>query len=416
MNLSRRVQSLRASSTVAVAATAKQLRAAGKDVLSFAAGEPDFDTPQRIKDAAIKALQNGQTGYAPPPGDPATRAAIVKKLETENAITGLTPDHVVITPGGKQALYLLFHALIDPPAPGEAPAEVLLPTPAWVSYLPQAQLAGGKVIEIPAGPDQHFKITPDQLRAAITPRTRVFTFNSPSNPCGTMYSPDEIHALAEVLAHAAKATCPDLVIITDEIYEKLIFGPDHHLSMGSIDSVAARTVTVNGFSKAYAMTGWRLGYLACPGEFGIKVAKACAKLQGQINTSVTNFALPGARVALEECAGDVERMRQAFATRAKLIHSRMSAMPGMKCPEPTGAFYVFPDVSAFLGKTTPSGTTLSTVVDFAQALLEEQLVACVPGDDFGGCGDNCVRFSFACSEDQVTKGMNRLETFLRSLS
>ncbi len=416
MNLSRRVNSLRASSTVAVAATAKQLSAAGKDVLSFAAGEPDFDTPDRIKQAAIKALQVGQTGYAPPPGDPATRAAIVKKLESENNITGLTPDHVVISPGGKQSLYLLFHALIDPPAVGEAPSEVLLPTPAWVSYLPQAELAGGKVIEIPAGPEQHFKITPDQLRAAITPRTRVFTFNSPSNPCGTMYTPAEIRALAAVLADAAKTTCPDLVIITDEIYEKLVFGTDPHLSMGSIDSIANRTVTVNGFSKAYAMTGWRLGYLAAPGDFGKAIAKACAKLQGQINTSVTNFALPGARVALEECADDVERMRQAFAKRATLIHSRISAMPGMKCPEPTGAFYVFPDVSAFLGKTTPAGTKLNTVVDFAQALLEEQLVACVPGDDFGGCGNKCVRFSFACSEDQITKGMNRLDTFLSSLN
>lgn len=415
MNLSSRVQSLRASSTVAVAATAKALKASGKDVLSFAAGEPDFDTPQTIKDAAVAALAAGRTGYAPPPGDPDTRAAICRKLTSENRIEGLTPDHVVISSGGKQSLYLLFQALLDPPAPGAPAAEVVIPTPAWVSYRPQAELAGGTVVEVAAGPEQHFKITPDQLRAALTERSRVFVFNSPSNPCGVMYTPDEIGALAGVLDEATRTLCPDLVIITDEIYEKLIYGEAAHLSMGSIPSIAERTVTVNGFSKAYAMTGWRLGYLACPGEFGLSLAKACTKLQGQVNTAVTTFTLPAAVVALEECADDVERMRRAFAARGALIYRRLCAMPGIVCPEPTGAFYVFPDVSAFLGKTTAKGTVLDGVVGFAQALLEEQLVACVPGDDFGGCGDRCVRFSFACSEEQIDAGMDRLAEFLGGL-
>jgi len=415
MILSSRVQNLRASSTVAVTSTAKALKASGKDVLSFAAGEPDFDTPPRIKDAAVKALTQGRTGYAPPPGDPDTRAAIADKLASENRITGLTPDHVVISPGGKQSLYLIFQSLIDPQPASRKPLEVVIPTPAWVSYRPQAELAGAKVVEVPAGPERHFKITPDQLRKALTERTRVFLFNSPSNPCGVMYSPDEIADLVAVLDEAARTICPDLVIVTDEIYEKLIYGDAAHLSMGSIPSIAERTVTVNGFSKAFAMTGWRLGYLACPGDFGLSLAKACTKLQGQINTAVTTFTLPAAVVALKECADDVERMRQAFAARGALIHQRIDAMPGVKCPTPTGAFYVFPDVSAHLGKASAAGTKLNNVVDFAQALLQEHLVACVPGCDFGGCGDQCVRFSFACSEEQIAAGMDRLGEFLSSL-
>jgi len=417
MNLSRRVRSLRASSTVAVAAKAKNLRAQGKDILSFAAGEPDFDTPEPIKQAAIKALQDGDTGYAAPPGDPETRAAIAQKLETENHIQGLTPDHVVISAGGKQCLYLVFQALIDPPAAAnELPQEVVIPTPAWVSYRPQAELAGARVVEVPAGPEQDFKIAPDQLEAALTPRTRLVVLNTPSNPCGVMYTPDEITALASTLARAAESTCPDLLVVTDEIYEKLIYTEEPHLSLGAIPDIAPRAITINGFSKAYAMTGWRLGYLAMPGDDGLALAKATAKLQGQINTAVTSFCLPAARVALAEGAPHVERMRQAFAERGKLIHDKLAAMPGLNCPTPTGAFYVFPDVSAHLGKTTPSGKKLDTVVDLATALLEDHLVACVPGTDFGGCGDRCVRFSFACSTDTIEEGMTRLAAFLDSLS
>ncbi len=412
MQLSSRVRGLRASSTVAVATTAKALKAQGKDVLSFAAGEPDFDTPDKIKAAAAAALDAGRTGYAPPPGDPDTRAAIARKLKSENDIEGVTPDHVVVSAGGKESLYLLFHALLDP---GEPAQEVVIPTPAWVSYRPQAELAGGKVVEVAAGPEQHFKITPDQLRAALNERTRVFVFNSPSNPCGVMYAPEEITALAGVLEEAARTLCPDLVILTDEIYEKLIYGEARHFSLGAVPAIAERVVTVNGFSKAYAMTGWRLGYMACPGEFGLSLAKACTKLQGQINTAVTTFALPGAVVALEECAEDVERMRRAFAKRGALMHGRVSAMAGVVCPDPTGAFYVFPDVSAHLGKTSAGGKKIETVVDFAQALLEEHLVACVPGVDFGGAGERCVRFSFACSEEQISAGMDRVGEFLGGL-
>jgi aspartate aminotransferase len=414
MRLSRRVTSLRPSSTVAVAAKAKELKAAGTDVLSFAAGEPDFDTPEPIKAAAKRALDAGETGYAPPPGDLKTREAIAAKLRSENGIEGVGAEHVVISAGGKQCLYLIFQALLDPPEGGEATPEVILPTPAWVSYRPQVELAGGRVVEVSAGPEQHFKITPGQLREAITSNSRVFVFNSPSNPCGVMYTPEEVRALAGVIEEA-RETAPDLMVVTDEIYEKLIYGGREHLSMGSIAGVADRVVTVNGFSKAFAMTGWRLGYLAAPGKDGARLAKACAKMQGQINTCVASFTLPAARAALAECAGDVERMRRAFDARGKRIHAALEAMDGVRCPEPTGAFYVFPDVSACLGKTSAGGAKIGSVVDFASALLEEHLVACVPGADFGGCGEKCVRFSFACSEEQIDAGMERLGEFLGGL-
>ncbi len=415
IGLSRRVESLAPSSTLAVTALAKSLRAQGKDVLSFAAGEPDFDTPEPIKRAAIDAMQAGQTKYAPAPGDPATREVIASKLTNENGIPGVTADHVVISSGGKNSLYLLFQALLDPPLPGGAPPEVILPTPAWVSYKPQAEMAGGTVIEVPATAANEFKITPDQLASAITPNSRILCLNSPSNPCGTMYTPDELGALAQVVADAASTTCPDLVIVTDEIYEKIIYGGIEHRSIGSFPEVAERTVTVNGLSKAYAMTGWRIGYCAGSGEFGLRLAKAVTKLQGQLTTCVPTFFLPAIRVALTECAGEVEAMRKQFAQRAKLIHDRISAMDGVVCPKPTGAFYVFPDISAHFGRTTKGGATINSAKDFATALLNEHLVACVPGEDFLGDGPKCVRFSFACSSEQISQGMDRLGEFIAGI-
>ena len=415
ISLSDRVDALRPSSTLAVTALAKQLKAEGKDVLSFAAGEPDFDTPEPIKQAAIAALKAGQTKYAPAPGDPETRRVIAEKLSIENRIPDVTADHVVISTGGKNSLYLLFQALLDPPSAGKQPQEVILPTPAWVSYKPQATLAGGTIIEVPATAANDFKITPGQLAGAITPRSRVLCLNSPSNPCGTMYSPDELAALAQVVAEAAATTCPELVILTDEIYEKIIYGGIEHRSIGSFPEVAHRTVTVNGLSKAYAMTGWRVGYCAGSGDFGLRIAKAITKLQGQLTTCIPTFIYPAIRTALTECAEDVERMRQQFAQRAELIYGRISAMPGIVCPKPTGAFYVFPDISAHFGKTTAGGAKIDSAQSFAKALLNEQLVACVPGEDFLGSGPSCARFSFACSSEQIEQGMDRLAAFLEGL-
>jgi aspartate aminotransferase len=415
MNLSRRVASLKPSSTLAVTGQAKQMARAGIDVLSFAAGEPDFDTPEKIKDAAIEALREGLTKYAPVPGDPDARSAIAEKLRAENGIPDVTPEHVVVTVGGKSALYLLFQALLDPPAPGEAPWEVLLPTPAWVSYAPQVALSGGVIRELPTTPAGDFKVTPEQVRAAMTERTRAIVFNSPSNPCGTMYSPEEVHAIVNVIAEGVETTSPHCVLISDEIYEKIVYGPDRHLSPGSIASIAERVVTVNGLSKAYAMTGWRLGYLAGSGRTGLEIARACAKLQSQLTTSPTTFAMAAIPTALLHCHDEVERMRRAFAKRAELICGRLSAMPGMVCPRSTGAFYTFPDVSAHFGRTSAKGRRIGNALDFCAALLEEHHVAAVPGDDFLGCGPRCVRFSFACAEEQIERGMERLGEFVAGL-
>lgn len=414
MQVSQRVQGIKPSATLAVTGKAKEMRAAGQDVLSFAAGEPDFDTPEVIKQAAIAALREGQTKYVPVPGDLATREVIAGKLRDENGIQGCTADHVVISAGGKQSLYQVFQALMDPPAPGEAPWEVLLPVPGWVSYAPQTQLAGGRVVELVTDASGGFKITPKQLRDAITPRSRVLLLNSPSNPCGTMYSPDEIRALAKVVAESL-STAPELVIVSDEIYEKLVFGDDEFLSIGSIPEVAERTITVNGLSKAYSMTGWRAGYMGGSGAFALEVAKGCRKLQSQSTTCVSSFILPAIRVALTQCADDVERMRRAFAQRGEKMYGLWSGIEGVRCPKPTGAFYVFPDLSAYFGRTSAGGKRIDSAMDFAAALLEETLVACVPGEDFGSGGERCCRFSFACSEEQIEKGMERVIGFINAL-
>lgn len=415
--LSRRVTTLKPSVTVAITNRAKQMKADGADVLAFAAGEPDFDTPNEIKEAAIEAMRAGQTRYMPTLGDMQTRETIAGKLVTENGIQGLTGHHVAIGAGGKHVLFSAMHCLLDPPAPGESPWEVLLPVPAWVSYRPIAELAGGTVVELPTGPEGDFKITPEQLAGAITPRSRVLVLNSPSNPCGTMYTPDELRALAGVVAEKAASVAPGLVILTDEMYEKIVYGGIDHYSIGSVPAVSERTVTLNGLSKAYAMTGWRIGYAAIPGEFGKSFINALGTLQGQMTTNITSFNYAAARCALTSpaVAEQVEKMRLAFAARAGLIKQRLDEIDGIDCPTPTGAFYVFPDISGLFGMTSPGGRTIGSAMGLCEALLDETLLALVPGEDFGGCGAEHVRISFACSEDQINSGMNRLAAFIRTL-
>lgn len=413
--IARRVTTLKPSMTVAFMNRAKALQRAGKDVLSFAAGEPDFDTPQVVKDAATRALAAGMTKYMPTLGDPDARAAIARKLSTENGIPNCTADNVAIGAGGKHQLYVALHCLLDPPLPGQPPQEVVLPVPAWVSYAPLSELAGGKVVEVPTTPASGFLATPEQIERAITPRSRILLLNSPSNPCGTMYPPDQLRAIAGVVERAARTIAPDLVILSDEMYEKIAYAGIPHFSIGSVTEVAERTITLNGLSKAYAMTGWRIGYTGTSGDWGKKFITAMGTLQGQISTNITSFTYPAIPVALRECAPEVERMRLAFANRAKVINARLAAIPGLKTYPATGAFYAFPDVSAYFGKTTPAGTRLNTSLDFANALLDEALLAFVPGEDFGGCGCNHLRISFACSEDQINKGMDRFEAFLASL-
>lgn len=415
MHLSRRVSTLAPSATVAMMNRAKALKAQGVDVLSFSAGEPDFDTPQRIKQAAIDALLGGLTKYMPTAGDLETRKVVASKLEKENGVPGLTPEHVVISSGGKHALFILFQCLFDQPEPTGELGEAIIPVPAWVSYAPQVELAGGKVVEVPTGPENGFRMTPEQFRAAISPRTRCVVINSPSNPCGTMYTPDDLRALARVADEAARSIAPDLLLISDEIYEKIVFGGVPHFSIGSVPEVAERTITVNGLSKAYAMTGWRIGYSACPGVAGLSLIRAMATLQGQMTTNITSFCYPAIRAALTQCADDVEHMRLAFGARAEIIHGLLSKVPGVVCPKPSGAFYVFPDVSAHFGKTTPGGRVVRSANDFAEAALEEARVAVVAGEDFGGCGRNCVRLSFACSEEHIRAGIERLGALIASM-
>ena len=287
--------------------------------------------------------------------------------------------------------------------------------PGWVSFAPQIELAGGKVVELPTTAAGDFKITPQQLRAAITPRTRALVINSPSNPCGTMYSPDEIRALAAVVEEAARTSTPDLVVISDEMYEKITFGGIAHLSMGSLPSVAERVITCNALSKTYAMTGWRVGYCAGSGDFGLKLSKAIQALQGHSTTSIPTFILPAVRAALTQCAPDVQRMRDAFAQRAKLTFELVSKIPGVKCPRPTGAFYVFPDISAHFAKTSAGGKRINSAMDFAAALLDEKHVAVVPGEDFGAGGEKCIRITFACGEDTIKRGVALIAEFIASL-
>ena len=412
--VSRRVAALKPSVTVAFMNRAKSMQRQGIDVLSFAAGEPDFDTPQSIKNAAIASLNAGVTKYMPTLGDPETRSVLAKKLLQENGIP-TTADHIAISAGGKHSLYVACQCLLDFPAPGQPQQEVILPVPAWVSYAPIVELCGGKVVELPTGPENDFKITPEQLRKAITPRTRMLILNSPSNPCGTMYSPDEIRALGRVCAEAAASTAPDLVILSDELYEKIVYGGIEHFSIGSMPEIAERTLTINGLSKAYAMTGWRIGYAAGSGAFGKKLIDAMGVLQGQMTTNITSFTYASIREAIQNGGPEVEKMRLAFASRAKVVHDLVSKIPGVKCPRPTGAFYVFPDVSAYFGKTSPAGKPINSAMDMCEALLAEKHVAFVPGEDFGGCGKNCVRISFACSEDQIRRGVERFSEFLAAL-
>ena len=415
LTVSQRVRSLKPSVTIGFMNRAKVMKAQGLDVLSFAAGEPDFDTPQPIKDAAIKALLAGQTKYMQTFGDPDTRNVLAKKLREENGIPGITADEITISSGGKHSLYNLCQVLFDIPKPGEAPFEAVLPVPAWVSYAPLVELAGGKVIEVPTTVESGFKASAAQIKAAITPRTRLVILNSPSNPCGTMYTPDDLKAIGRVCAEAADTIAPNLLVLSDELYEKITYGGIPHYSIGSLPEIAERTITLNGLSKAYGMTGWRIGYTGMPGPFGKTFTQAMASLQGQQTTNLTAFIYPAIRVAIQECGPQVEVMRQAFAKRAEVINSLLSTLPGIKNAKATGAFYAFPDVSAHFGKTSKGGKKINSAMDMAEALLVENLLAFVPGEDFGGCGGNHLRISFACSEEQIKKGVERFAEFLAGL-
>jgi len=394
MKISQRAKGVAPSATLAVTNRAKELKAQGRDVIGFGAGEPDFDTPDYIKDAAIKALKEGKTKYTPASGIPELKAAIARKLETENGLK-YAPEQIVVNIGGKHSVYEAMQAVLDP---GD---ELLLPAPYWVTYPEAAQLAGAVVKVLQTERRDSYKITPSQLKKAITSKTAILILNSPNNPGGFTYTPDELRALAKVLEGTHVA------VMSDEIYEKLIYGDTRFVSFASLSPDAFnRTLTLNGLSKAYSMTGWRLGYAAGP----LDVIKAMARLQDHMTSNPVTFAQYAAIAAMGPQSGAaIEKMRIEFEKRARYMADRLRAMKGVECTEPTGAFYCFPDVSAHYGRTI-GGAKITGSMDFAKALLEQANVGVVPGLPFG-CDKN-VRLSFATSMQQITKGLDRMEKWL----
>lgn len=379
------------SPTLAVDAKAKALQAAGEDVCVFGTGEPDFDTPDFIKEAAIKALRDGKTKYAPTAGLPELRAALAEKFVTENHFAHAEPSQVVVSPGGKFSCYM---AILATCGPGD---EVIIPTPYWVSYPEMVKLAGASPRYIFAGDEAAFKVTAARFREAITPATRLFILNSPSNPTGTVYSREEIDAIVKV------AIEHNILLLSDEIYEHLLYDGEGHFSPASFSpEAAAITITVGGFSKSFSMTGWRLGTLIAPR----KIATAAADLQSQTTSNATTFAQYGALAALrDKSASDeaIARMLKVFNERRLKLWEGLNAVPGIRCERAKGAFYLFPNISAF-GMTS---------FDFAARLLEKEKVAVVPGGAFGA--DEFVRLSYATSDRMVEKGMDRIARFCRSL-
>jgi aspartate aminotransferase len=386
MKLAGRVSQVTPSITLAIAAKAKAMKGEGIDVCSFSAGEPDFDTPAHIKAAAQKALDEGKTKYGPAAGEPKLREAIARKLQNDNGLD-YQAENVIVTNGGKHSLFNLMLAAIEP---GD---EVIIPAPYWLSYPEMVTLAGGVSVIVPTDANTGYKITPDQLRKSITPKTKLFILNSPSNPTGMVYTPEEIKALAEVVVEA------DIFVVSDEIYEKILYDGATHICIGSLgEEIFARTIVSNGFAKGYSMTGWRIGYLAGP----IDVIKATSTIQSHSTSNICTFAQYGAIAALEGSQDCVEEMRQAFAKRRQVMLERLNAIPGLTCPQPDGAFYLFPDISK---------TGLKSL-QFCDALLEEEQVAVIPGIAFGA--DDNIRLSYATDMATIEKGMDRLDKFVKS--
>lgn len=391
MRLSQRAQNIRQSATLAVAAKAAELRRQGVDVVGFGAGEPDFDTPANIKEAAKRAIDAGHTRYAKPShGIPEARAAVCEKLRRDNGLT-YTPDQVIVTVGGKEALFLAFCALVDP---GD---EVLLPVPYWVSFAEQVRFCGGTVVPIPGDEANGLRVRPEQIAAALTPRSRVLVFNSPSNPGGFSYSHEEVRAIAAALSGR------DIVVFSDEMYDQLWFGEERtHLSFAAAGPEwMDKTVTFNAASKTHAMTGWRVGYAAGPRP----IIQAMAKIQSHATSGTATFTHHALVEALTGDQSHVETMRQAFDRRGREMHERLCAMRGVTCVRPTGAFYCFPNVSG-----TYERLGVKDSIEFCACVLEKAHVALVPGAAFGM--DTHVRLSFAADLETIHEGLDRLEKLL----
>jgi aspartate aminotransferase len=376
-----------------MAAKARELKAAGKDIISLSLGEPDFNTPDFIKDAAIEAINQNYNSYSPVDGYVELKEAICTKFQRDNGLT-YQPNQIVVSTGAKQSIANVAQVLLNP---GD---EVLLPAPYWVSYSAIAILSEAKFVEIPSSIDNDFKITPAQLEAAITPKTKMVFFNSPNNPSGSMYSEQEYRALAVVLEKY-----PKIFILSDEIYEHINYGAKN-FSFAAIENMYDRTITVNGLAKAFAMTGWRIGYIGAPQW----IAKACTKMQGQVTSGANCIAQRAAITAVLAPVSKIKYMVDEFRTRRDIVVGLLREIDGFKVNVPEGAFYVFPDISAFFGKTI-DGLKIENANDFSLFILEKANVATVTGDAFGA--PNCIRMSYAASELQLREAIKRIQKALR---
>ena len=384
VKLATRVGKVTPSLTLAISAKAKAMKAEGIDVCSFSAGEPDFDTPSHIKEAAKLALDQGKTKYGPAAGEPKLRQAIASKLTKDNNLN-YAAENVIVTNGGKHSLFNLMLALI------EVGDEVIIPAPYWLSYPEMVTLAGGKSVIVDTTEENEYKITPEQLKQAITPQTKLFIFNSPSNPTGAVYTPEEVKAIAEVIVDH------DIMVVADEIYEKILYEGMTHLSIGAVnEKIFQRTIVSNGFAKSYSMTGWRLGYIAAP----VEIIKAMTTIQSHSTSNVCTFAQYGGIAALENSQECVEEMLKAFTQRRTVIFEAVNSISKLSAPKPYGAFYVFVDISATGMKS----------LEFCETLLQQENVAAIPGVAFGA--DQCIRLSYATDMETINKGMERIAKFV----
>nr|AOE13725.1 aspartate aminotransferase [uncultured bacterium] len=387
--LSERILNMATSATLAMAAKARELKAEGKDIIGLSLGEPDFNTPDFIKEAAKTAIDENYNSYTPVDGYSELKQAIITKFKRDNNLT-YTPKQIVVSTGAKQCLANVALVLLNE---GD---EVILPCPYWVSYADIVKLSDGVPVEVKTSIDNDFKMTPQQLEAAISPKTKMIWFSSPCNPSGSVYSKAELRALADVLVEY-----PNIYVVSDEIYEHINF-VGGHASMAEFDDMYDRTITINGVSKAFAMTGWRIGFLGGPEA----IARACNKMQGQITSGANCIAQRAVITALEAAPTKVKYMIDEFEVRRDLILNLLKEIEGFSCNIPEGAFYVFPDVSAFFGKTL-NGTLIKNATDFSLYLLEAALVATVTGDAFGN--PNCIRISYAASQHQIKEAMIRIK-------
>ena len=391
-NLSKRINAMATSATLAMAAKARELREEGKDIIGLSLGEPDFNVPEFVKDAAIKAVKDNYHSYTPVDGYGDLKNAIITKFKRDNNLS-YNAHQIVVSTGAKQSLANLAMVLLND---GD---EVLLPAPYWVSYSDISKLAGGIPVEIPTSIESDFKITPESLKASISSKTKMMIYSSPCNPSGSVYTKEELRALADILIDY-----PEIIVISDEIYEHINF-TGQHTSMAVFEDMYNRTVVVNGVSKAYSMTGWRIGYIGAP----TWIARACNKMQGQITSGANCIAQQATITALESSPEKIKYMIDAFKERRKLILNLIAEIPGFKTNTPQGAFYVFPDISCYFGKNI-KGTLINTASDFSMYLLEKANVATVTGEAFGN--PNCIRISYAASEEAISEACKRIKEVL----